>query len=42
MNVSCQLEPGFGEDLYDVVENLNNCTITATDLQSVAGQDLQM
>ena len=42
MNVSCELEPGFGEDLYDVVENLNNCTITTTDLQSVAGQDLQM
>lgn len=42
MNVSCQLEPGFGEDLYDVVENLNNYTITTTDLQSVAGQNLQM
>lgn len=42
MNVSCELEPGFGEDLYDVVENLNNCTITTNDLQSVAGQDLQM
>ena len=41
-NVSCELEPGFGEDLYDVVENLNNCTITATDLQSVVGHDLQM
>lgn len=41
-NVSCELEPGFGEDLYDVVENLNNCTITTTDLQSVVGQDLQM
>lgn len=42
LNVSCELEPGYGEDLYDVVENLNNCTITTTDLQSVAGQDLQM
>ena len=41
-NVSCELEPGFGEDLYDVVENLNNCTIMATDLQSVVGHDLQM
>ena len=41
-NVSCDLEPGYGDDLYDVVENLNNCTITTTDLQSVAGQDLQM
>ena len=41
-NVSCELEPGFGEDLYDVVENLNNCTITTTDLQSVVGHDLQM
>lgn len=41
-NVSCELEPGFGEDLYDVVENLNNCTITTNDLQSVVGQDLQM
>lgn len=42
MNVTCELEPGFGADLYDVVENLNNCTITTNDLQSVAGQDLQM
>lgn len=42
LNVLCELEPGYGEDLYDVVENLNNCTIVTSDLQSVSGQDLQM
>lgn len=42
LNVLCELEPGFGEDLYDVVENLNNCTIVTSDLQTIAGQDLQM
>lgn len=41
-NIECQLEPGIGEDLYDVVRNLNEVTISQSDVDQFSDAELAL
>lgn len=39
-NAKCELEPGIGKDLYDVVRNLNEATLSPSDVGQLTTPDL--
>lgn len=41
-NVECQLEPGIGKDLYDVVRNLSEATLSPSDVDQLDTPDLTL
>ena len=41
-NTKCELEPGIGEDLYDVVRNLNEVTISRSDVDQLSDAELTL
>lgn len=41
-NAKCELEPGFGSDLYDVVRNLNEATLSPSDVNQLDTPDLTL
>lgn len=41
-NANCELEPGFGEDLYDVIQNLNEATLSQSDIDQLSDAELTL
>lgn len=41
-NAKCDLEPGIGDDLYDVVRNLNEATLSPSDIDQLDTPDLTL
>jgi hypothetical protein len=41
-NAKCELEPGIGEDVYDVVRNLNAETLSLSDVDQLTTPDLTL
>ena len=41
-NANCELEPGIGEDLYDVIRNLNEATLSQSDVDQLSDAELTL
>ena len=41
-NAKCELEPGIGEDLYDVVRHLNEESLSLSDVDQLTAPDLTL